>query len=133
DFFAWQQQHPDNPMGAAAQAAGLLFSEFQRLGILESEFYAKDASFNSRPKYSADRVVRDRFYAAVQQAETLARQRLSKNAKDRDALFAMTLSSGLRGDYAAMIDKRNLDSLRLTKQANEWARQVLAVDPTCYD
>ena len=30
---------------------------------------------------------------------------LAKNPKDRDALFAMTLSSGLRADYAALIEK----------------------------
>jgi hypothetical protein len=45
----------------------------------------------------------------------------------------MTLSSGLRADYAALIEKRNLASLRYTKQATGWALRLLAVDPQCYD
>ncbi len=55
------------------------------------------------------------------------------NARDRDALFALTLTSGLQGDYAALIEKRNLASLRFTKDATGWAQQTLAVDPSCYD
>ena len=48
-------------------------------------------------------------------------------------LFAMTLSSGLQADYAALIEKRNLPSLHYTREANDWADQLLAVDPECYD
>jgi hypothetical protein len=45
----------------------------------------------------------------------------------------MTLSNGLRSDYAALIEKRNLASLRYTKEATAWAQQLLAADPGCYD
>jgi hypothetical protein len=45
----------------------------------------------------------------------------------------LTLTSGLQGDYAALIEKRNLASLRFTKEATAWAEQTLAVDPNCYD
>ncbi len=48
-------------------------------------------------------------------------------------LFAMTMAAGLRADYAALIEKRNLASLRFTQQATGWAQQLLAVDPNCYD
>jgi hypothetical protein len=43
------------------------------------------------------------------------------------------MSSGLRADYAALIDKRNIASLHFTKEADAWAQQLLAVDPNCYD
>src|SRR5262249_60089337 len=59
--------------------------------------------------------------------------RLASNAKDRDALFAMTMISGLRADYAALIDKSNMTSLHYTRTADQWARQLLAVDPNCSD
>ncbi len=45
----------------------------------------------------------------------------------------MTLTSGLQADYAAMIEKRNMSSLHYTREANDWADQLLAVDPNCYD
>jgi hypothetical protein len=129
-FAGWEQSHPDDPMGPTCDAAGLLFSEFHRLGILESQFFER---FENRPKPPADPAARARFDAAVHQAEAIAQRRLSKNPKDRDALFALTLTNGLQGDYAALIEKRNLASLHYTKQATAWAEQTLAVDPDCYD
>lgn len=132
-FLSWQSEHPQDPVGPTAEAAGLLFSEFHRLGILESQFYADDKSFLSREKVVPDPRVRDGFNAALARAQTVATARLASTPQDRDALFAMTLSSGLQADYAAMIEKHNLPSLRFTRQANDWAAKLLAVDPNCYD
>src|SRR5580692_8011802 len=132
-FLSFEQEHPDDPMGPACDAAGLLFSEFSRLGVLEAQFYADDRTFAARHKLTPDAAVHDRFYAALDQADSRAHSRLAKNPKDRDALLALTMSSGLKADYAGLIEKRNLASLRYTKEATAWAQQLLAVDPNCYD
>jgi tetrahydromethanopterin S-methyltransferase subunit F len=132
-FSSWQREHPEDPVSPAADAAGFLFSEFQRLGVLEAQFYENDKAFNARKKLAPDPEVRDRFNLALDQSEGRARALLEKNPKDRDALFAMTLSSGLRADYAALIEKRNLASMRYTKESTKWSEQLLAVDPQCYD
>ncbi len=132
-FAAWQQQYPDNPMGPACEAAALLFSEFDWLGVLESQFYQDDKAFDGRRQFTPDPGLRERFNAGLDQAEKWAQARLARDAKNRDALFAMTMAAGLRADYAALIEKRNLMSLRFTKQATGWAQQLLAVDPNCYD
>jgi hypothetical protein len=133
DFAAWQQMHPDDPVGPVSEAAGFLFSEFNRLGVLESQFYENDESFFRRSKPAPDPVLRDHFQAAIGRAENLSHARLAKDPKDRDALFALTLSSGLQADYAALIEKRNLASLRFTKQASASAQRLLAVCDDCYD
>lgn len=133
DFAAWQRMHPEDPMGPVSEAAGFLFSEFNRLGVLESQFYENDAAFADRPKLTADPTLRDRFQNAITHSETLAHAKLKKDPKDRDALFALTLSSGLQADYAALIEKRNLASLHFTKQASVSAQQLLAVCHNCYD
>jgi hypothetical protein len=132
-FAAWQRQFPDNPLGPACEAAALLFAEFNRLGVLEAQFYLDDKAFQARQQFNPDAGLRERFDAALDQAEKWATARLGKDNKDRDALFAMTMASGLRADYAALIEKRNLTSLHFTKQATGWAQQLLVVDPTCYD
>ncbi len=132
-FLSWQREHPQDPVGPTAEAAGLLFSEFHRLGVLESQFYADDKSFLNRERVVPDPSLRDGFNAALARARTVASARLTASPQDRDALFAMTLSSGLQADYAAMIEKRNLPSLRYTREANDWAAKLLAVDPNCYD
>jgi hypothetical protein len=132
-FASWESHHPDNPMGPVSEAAGLLFGELQRLGVLESQFYADDSTFAARKKFNADPAIKSQFDDALTRGENLARTRLTKSPQDRDALFALTLSAGLKGDYAALIEKRNMASLRYTKEASQLADRVLAVDPDCYD
>jgi hypothetical protein len=133
EFESWEKLNPENPMGPASEAAGILFSEFNRLGVLEAQFYEDDSVFGARKKYQADPGERARFDQQLSRAEDLAKSRLSRDPRDRDALLAMTFAAGLRSDFAALIEKRNLASLHYTKEATAWAQQLLAVDPGCYD
>ncbi|HEY7616035.1 MAG TPA: hypothetical protein VH744_04470 [Terriglobales bacterium] len=132
-FALWQRQYPEDPLGPVGEAAGLLFSELNRLGVLQAQFYEDDDKFDARRKLIPDLAVRDRFNAALAQAESRAQARLARDPKDRDGLFGMTLSAGLKADYTALIEKRNMASLRFTKAASRWAEQLLAADPSCYD
>jgi len=133
DFSIWQSQYPDDPVGPVSEAAGLLFSEFNRLGVLESQLFENDDSFSSRSKLTPDPAIRDRFQNAITRAQTLARARLAKDPQDRNALFASTMCSGLQADYAALIEKRNLASLHFTKEASASAQQLLTICHDCYD
>lgn len=132
-FTTYEQTHPDDPMGPTSDAAGSLFSEFHRLGVLESQFFELDKRFENRPKLNPDPAVRAQFQASVERAEKIAHARLSSNPKDEDALFSLTLINGLQADYAALIEKRNMASLHYTKEAASWSEQALAVDPANYD
>jgi hypothetical protein len=133
EFESWEKVNPENPMGPVSEAAGVLFSEFDRLGVLEAQFYEDDSVFAARKKYEADPQKRARFEQQLGRAENLAKTKLSRDSRDRDALLAMTLAAGLRSDFAALIEKRNLASLHYTKEATAWSQQLLAADPTCYD
>lgn len=81
----------------------------------------------------ADPAVRAEFQQAIDKLEDLAQKRLAKNPNDRDALFALTLSSGLQADYAALIEKQNLASLHFTRQATTFAQRLLSICHDCYD
>lgn len=133
DFSSWEARHPDDPVGPVSEAAGFLFSEFNRLGVLEGQFYVDDKAFSARAKLTPDQAVHIQFEEALERSERLAHARLAKDGRDRDALFALTLASGLRADYSALIEKRNLASLHYTKEASVWAQQLLAVCADCYD
>src|SRR5260221_14036867 len=50
DFAAWQQLHPDDPVGPVSEAAGFLFFGFNRVGVLGSQFYENDDAFARRPE-----------------------------------------------------------------------------------
>lgn len=133
EFSAWEREHPDDPVGPVSQAAGFLFSEFNRLGVLEAQFYENDAAFGKRSKLTPDPNVRNRFQEAISRAQQLAREKLATDSSNRDAWFALTLSAGLQADYSALIEKRNLASLHYTKEASASAQQLLAICPNCYD
>src|SRR5438270_5494782 len=53
----WQQTHPEDPMGPASDAAAFLYSEFDRLHILQSEFFASDSGFFHMHKPAPDPAV----------------------------------------------------------------------------
>src|SRR5688572_22338886 len=65
EFSAWQKQHPQDPVGPVSEAAGLLFSELNRLGVLETELFQDNSRFDKRKKLSPDAAVRVRFNAAL--------------------------------------------------------------------
>jgi hypothetical protein len=132
-FRAYQQAHPDDPMGNVSNAAAYLFSEFNRLHVLESDLFTNDRTFQGRSKLTPDPVVKAEFENELAKATDLANRLLAQNAQDRNALFALVMANGLRGDYAAMIEKRNFASLSYMKTARGMAEKLLAIDPTCYD
>ncbi len=132
-FTLFQSRYPDDPMGAVAEAAGLLFSELDRLGVLQSQMYLKDADFERRRKLLPDAGVHQRFDAALVRAQKLADGRLGRNAADRDALLAATLIAGLQADYAALIAKQNMAALHYTRQSTATAQKLLAICNDCYD
>ena len=119
-------------MGPASEAAGILFSEFNRLGVLEAQFYENDSIFAARKKYEADPGQRARFEQQLGRAEDLAKFKLSRDARDRDALLAMTFASGLPPTLPRH-RKAQFGLASLHQQATAWAGQLLAADPNCYD
>ncbi len=52
-FVRYQQANPDDPMGYVSNAAAYLFSEFNRLHILEADLFIDDARFEHRSKESS--------------------------------------------------------------------------------
>jgi hypothetical protein len=81
DFSTWETQHPDDPVGPVSQAAGFLFSEFNRLGVLEGQFYENDEAFTARSKLSPDPVIHGNFQNAIDRAQQLAHARLTKDPR----------------------------------------------------
>jgi hypothetical protein len=129
----WQQLHPEDPMGPVSQAAAYLFTEFDRMGVLETELFVDDSRFEERKKLSPDAEMKRQFGLQVDQADTLAQRALTKDTNDANAQFARILSLGLRSDYAALIEKRDLAAIGYTKQGRMLAEQLLKQKPSYYD
>lgn len=126
----WERGHSTSPLGPAADAAANLFAEFERLHILQSEFFAEDSNFLALHKLAPDPRRKQEFDQALDQTRKLVG---SAPAADPDALFAEVLASGLTSDYLALIEKRNLAALSEIKLARLAADKLLAQRPDYYD
>ena len=132
-FKDWEQLHPDDPLGPASDAAAYLFSEFDRLGVLQWELFLDDEKFKQSKKLAPDPATKRAFDSSVALSEQLADRVLARSPRDRNALLAKVMDLGLRSDYLALIEKRYLASVGDMKRAGLLAQQLLAVDPMCYD
>ncbi len=132
-FKAWQKSHPEDPLGSASDAASYLFEECYRQGVLTSEFFLDDKRFLGKIPLKPDPNLRAAFFAEDKQAQDLAQLRLKTNPDDPNALFAMTLSLGMQANYASLIDKRQLDSLKKVREADVYAKKLLMVAPDAAD
>jgi hypothetical protein len=132
-FAGWESRHPGEALGPAAEAASYLFQEFDRQNVLTSEFFLDDNRLLGGVQGAPDLAVRDAFGAAVRKSQELARARLKSNPLDPDALFALTIATGMQADYASLIERRQMEGLRLTREADKVARDLLAVAPDAAD
>ncbi len=132
-FHEWEQSHPEDPFPYTSDAAAYLFGEFDRLGVLQSDLFVDDTKFKKRQRPKADPAVEKAFYEDLDKSDQLADAILTRSPKDVHALFSKVLDLGLRGDYVALIQKRDWASLTYMKNAGLLAERLLAIDPECYD
>ena len=132
-FQGWGQAHPADPLGPVSDAAAYLFSEFDRLHVLESELFTDDTKFESRSKLAPDPRAKTAFDQCLAKGQQIADRNLAQNPNDAAAMFAQVMILGLRGDYAALVEKRDMAGLNYMKSGRAMAERLLAKDPTYYD
>jgi hypothetical protein len=132
-FAIWQASNPQDPLGNASDAATYLFEECYRQGALTSEFFLDNKRFLGKTATKPDPEMRRQFLAAELRAQELARLRLESDSEDANALFVMTLSLGMQAQYSSFIEKRQMESLSLIREADKFARKLLTVNPDAAD
>jgi hypothetical protein len=132
-FAEWPTSHPGDPLASVSEAASYLFEECYRQGVLTSDFFLDDKRLLGEVAVAPDPAGRAALFAADQRARDLSELRLMTNADDADALFAMTLALGMQANYAALIEKHQLDGLRMVRNAGDYAKRLLQVAPDAAD
>jgi tetratricopeptide (TPR) repeat protein len=132
-FDNWESQHPEEPFGHVALAASYLFEELYRQGVLSSDFFLNEKRFLHGIEGPPDPARMKGFQDALDRARKLAKQRLATNARDPEALFALTLAAGMESNADMMLKKQHLESLKRLKEANEHAKRLLAQQPDASD
>ncbi len=122
-----------DPLGPSVRAAAYLFYELDRLKILESEFLSSDKKIGAEDKLSPDPSIRSRFFESVERSQRLATDKLRDHPNDTMALFSFCMTEGMRTDYMALVEKKQLRSLTYARKAHNYALQVIKNDPTFAD
>jgi len=125
--------NPKQPLGPTFRAAAYLFYELDRLRILQGEFFSDDKRISGNDRLKPDPKVREQFLAAVAEAQALATERLKTEPGDPDALFSFAITEGLRVDYMAFIEKKQLRSLLVARKSHQHAVELLKRDPKYVD
>ncbi len=127
------RNHPEVPLTHSVRAALLLFTEFDRLKILETDFFADDDQVTNKKKLKPEPAARTRIFAETSEARTWASARLAVDAQDRDALLAMCMAAGVETDYTSLVEKKYLRSYSLSKEDLRYAQKLLALKPPVMD
>jgi hypothetical protein len=121
--------HPDGPLGPASQAAAYLFSEFDRLRILQSEFFVHDRRLTDGRKPAPDPAVRRDFFRELAAARELA----ARDAGSPHSQFALILADGMESDYLALVERRFTAALGKARSGRAMAERLLSTHPGYYD
>jgi tetratricopeptide (TPR) repeat protein len=132
-FASWESRNPQEPFGQVAIAAGYLFEELSRQGVLTSDFFLNEKKFLHGIEGSPDSERMSHFRDAIARASELARERQKTNPKDGEALLALTLAAGMESDAESILQKRHLAGLKSMKKANGYAKELLAQYPDATD
>ena len=125
---------PADPLTPAVRAVVDLFTELERLHILETEFFLDDSHMvDGAGGRAPDPATRSRLYANLAEARRRAGVRLASAPNDLDGLFATCLASGVDLDYVALVERRTWRSLRMAGDVAAHARKLLSLKPPFYD
>jgi hypothetical protein len=132
-FASWELRNPEEPFGEVAVAASYLFEELYGQGVLTSNFFLDEKKFLRGIDGKPDAERMEHFRDALAQARQLAQDRQKANSNDGEVLFALTLAAGMESDASTILEKNHLEGLKHMKEANKYAKQLLAQHPDAAD
>lgn len=132
-FTSWESRNPGEPFGEVAIAASYLFEELDRQGVLTSNFFLDEKKFLNGIDGNFDSERMRHFQDALAQARKLAEDRLHRNPKDDEGLFALTLAAGMESDALSILEKKHVEGLKRMKEADKHAKQLLEQRPDAAD
>ena len=126
--------HPAEPLPYAVRASAYLFTELDRLGILESEFLTDDERIAKKDKPpQPDPAIRAALMKALDDVQSRANALLVKDPNDKNALLAMCMEQGVTMDYMAFVEKHQFRSLTPAERSNSYAQRLIKLDPGFQD
>ena len=132
-FLARAAKAPASPDVENHIAQTILFREMFRAGMLQSQMLTTSNSFLKMPRIEMSSADQQQFTEAIGRAMELAQSRLNDDPDNPDALYALGVSYGLRGNYNFAVRKAYLDALHDMGCARKFHNRVTRIDPAMVD
>ncbi len=128
-----QGEHPGDPIATDYLLDAVLFSELNRLDLLDTTFYANDGFLTGKHTVAEDPQARERIRALGDQAVNEANAELKKSPNDVNALFARGWAKSLEATYSGMAQRAFGTGLRQALGARSDCDRALQIDPHYVD
>src|SRR6266542_2992318 len=132
DFKEMALAFPNYPAGPQFLADSLWIETLYKTRRLQSSLYDSD-SFYSTNEDKADPQVIDQFRAWTRQARLLAEARLKQSPGDREALYFLGATQGLKASFEEAVERRHYAALKDGSDAVDKHREVIKFDPSYHD
>jgi len=133
DLMQLRNQYPNDPFAVNYLLGGEVFRELSRIGALDSESYSNDSFLEAKARRPLDPEARKRILDLIARVEALCNERLQKDPKDTDALYARGVARGFRCTYMGMAEKAWITAVRSALAARHDHEHVLELDPSYVD
>jgi tetratricopeptide (TPR) repeat protein len=124
--------HPNDPYTVNHLLEGVLFQELHREGKLDAELYMSN-QFVHMQKQAPDPEAIARVEKLIQRAHDLEEEQLKKNPDDVHALYARSVTRGLRAVKQALVEKEWFSALRSGLGAYDDSKEILKINPNFSD
>lgn len=125
--------HPLDPGAYNHLAQAVLYRELFRNGALESQLVTGNNPFLRRPKVNASTDAKTRFHQSIDRALALSEKRLENDAKDQKALYALSVTYGLRANYHFLVEKAWSGSLHDATASRKYSDRLIELNPEMTD
>ncbi|MBI3209753.1 MAG: tetratricopeptide repeat protein [Candidatus Solibacter usitatus] len=120
-----------NPHNHLAQA--LLYREMLRSGALESELVTGTNPFLRRQKLKVSDDDQKLFESSIAKSMSLTQAALARKADDVDAMYALGVAHGLRGNFNFLVRKSWTEALRDITASRKLHQRVTQLRPSLHD
>ncbi|HVB97774.1 MAG TPA: hypothetical protein VNJ12_00380 [Candidatus Dormibacteraeota bacterium] len=132
DFKKSLSDHPGNPYALNHLLEGVLFQELHREGKLDAALYLGNEFVHIQNK-APNREVAAQIQHLIQEALQIEDRQLAANPNDVGALYARSVTQGLRATKQALMDRAWFTALRSGLDAYNDSKQILDLDPAYSD
>ena len=128
DFAAVVKSHPGDPVASVFLLNNMVFSELNRLDLLDTTFYNTNGFLIGNHLVKENPQTSAAIVALAGQVESEADARLRQNPNDLDALFARGWARALEATYIAMAERHFGHAFHLALDARSDSQHVLDLD-----